>query len=642
MIDNGNIKLHRRRGVTPAAPVSNTVEERRQLLRDGNGVDWQLKERAREVWMTWSDVRKRADRAMNFIYRDQWADKITVNGVTMTWREYLNKTGNIAFQSNLLKKKLNTTVGRVLREEYEPSISARDKQEQQYAEIVNKAVDANLDKDEFFSVFIQIVKDATAVGIGIGHENYEMLDGVEDSRTEYVDHSYFFTDAGMTDPRLRDMSLIGQFVDMAAPDVISRFSHSDEDLEVLKEIYPAQLDPLRRQDFFTAEERHIPGYVNFDTPLDRSRCRVYEIWTKECRKRHHIYDYNTGDDYYVEDDEKTRLQQLRTLDKQYKQMGEERGWSPAETPRIDDEVFYDTFWYGHILAQDGTVLWEGESPFGDRSHPFILLAPSYTGGIIQSYMWDGIDHQFLVNRQLVMEDWLKRAQAKGVTFMPRSLVKGHEKEIKAQWASMDDLIFINDPDGTNPDLKPYTVNGAAHHYETAQLISLFKNLLDDSVTSGGAISGDTPSAGTSAALYAQQTDNSATPMLEFIKNTRNFVKEIAKKKAKNILKFYSLDRLASIAGDVDSIIGNPNINLNAIADIEYDFGVMENPNTPTRKLIKMQHFDNLLQIGAISSDEYFTYSGVDEGEEIMRGREARQAEMQAAGIQPEQQPVPVA
>lgn len=635
MINNGKIKLHRRIRPSSDRKVTDTAEERRRMLStDYDGRDYPLLEKAYRLWQNLAGFRAQAARALTYIYGDQWAEEITVNGETMSQRTYLVRTGNIALQSNQLKKKLNTTVGAILREEYEPSIIARDQNEQQYAEVMHEALLANCNKDAFSAVLLQMIKDAAATGMGIGRESYESLDGLEDTRTQYVENAYFFCDSGMTDPRFRDLSMIGQFMDVSWPDVVARFGHCDSDVQILRELYPEAADPFNLIYAQNPEDKHNPVQVDFFRTYDKSRCRVYEIWTKECRKMHHLYDYNTGEDYYIPDSDKEALAAVMAENKIRKETAPPE-WGD-DIPLIEDDTYFETFWYGRFLAPDGTILWEGESEAGDKSHPFVILVPSSEGGIIQSYLSDGIDHQILINRAIVLDDWLTRTQAKGVTFMPRSLVKGHEKEIEGSWAAMADLIYINDPE-PGSDTKPFTVNGNTTHYDAASLISMYKSLLEDSVTAGGAISGDTPTSGTSAALYAQQTNNSATPMLEFIKNTRYFVVALMKKKLKNIITFYSIQRLQSIAGNADSLFGNQNINLNQIADIEYDLDVRESTSSPAYKLIKQQRFDQLLQMGAISSDEYFKYSGVEEGNEIMQDRQARQTEMQAAGIQPQPQ-----
>lgn len=628
MKDNGQIKLHRRLRGHRHDAISDTVEERRKAIGfPDSGKDVQLLEKARRLWENMDGFRRQAKRALRYIYGDQWSELITVNGRTMTQRRYLTETGNIALQSNQLKKKLNTTVGTLLREEYEPSIQARSKDEQQFAKIMHELVRANYGKDEFFSVLIQLVKDAAALGLGVAHESYEAIDGLEDTRTGYVDPSYFFCDSGFTDPRFRDISMIGQFFDCDWAELVMRFAHSDSDYEALRDIYPEPSQPLSLSDDCDSEERHDPGLVDFGAPYDRSRCRVYEVWTKEVRKRHHLYDYNTGEDWCVDDGDKPALRSVRDTNAMRRRVAP-ADWG-GDIPLIEDDTFFETFWHGRFLAPDGTVLWEGDSPYGDGAHPFVLLVPSSEGGIIQSYMTDGIDHQILINRAIILDDWLTRTQAKGVTFMPRSLVKGHEKEIASSWASMADLIYINDPE-PGSETRPFTVNGQSTHYEAANLITIYKGLLEDSVTAGGAIAGDTPMSGTSASLYAQQTSNSATPMLEFIKNVRNFVVSVMKKKLKNILSFYTVERIRAVVGDADSLIDNSNLDLNSIASIEYDLEVRESPTSPAYKLIRQQRFDNLLAMGAITSDEYFMFSGVDEGEEIMQRRQAQQAEMRSA------------
>ena len=64
--------------------------------------------------------------------------------------------------------------------------------------------------------------------------------------------------------------------------------------------------------------------------------------------------------------------------------------------------------FGNPVIKDENLSREGESPYPDRSHPFCICATPFIGGKIQSYMRDAIDHNILINRTIILQDWLIR------------------------------------------------------------------------------------------------------------------------------------------------------------------------------------------------------------------------------------------
>lgn len=110
----------------------------------------------------------------------------------------------------------------------------------------------------------------------------------------------------------------------------------------------------------------------------------------------------------IDADDKDAVSYVNAENERRKALARSLGRSYDEVPLIESAFFMDEFWYCRYLGPDGTILWEGESPYPDCSHPFCICATPFIGGKIQSYMRDAIDHNILINRTIIPQDWLIR------------------------------------------------------------------------------------------------------------------------------------------------------------------------------------------------------------------------------------------
>lgn len=606
----------------------NSVSERQSII--GKERDTALLDRCEQCWLNLSDFREQGDRAVEFTYGDQWADKIRVNGVVMTQREYAQKMGNIVLQTNQIKNKVDTIVGVLVKEKNEPVCNARDRDEQQYGEIMTNALQANCNKNKMDNLYIKFMKDLCIRGLAVSKESYEYRNGRLDSWTDYCEPNCLFFDSEMSDPRFGDISLIGQFYDMPFEQLTARFVKTKEDYSLLHEIYGAQADRFRMTSMEQMTDRRDNESQVFRTPYDLSRCRIFEVWTHETKPRIRLHDFNEGSIEIIDADDHVAISEYKAENRRRKALAKKVGMSMEETPFIEDEFFIDEFWYCRILAVDGTIIWEGESPYADRQHPFSLVATPMVSGRIAGYMNDAIDHNIAINRAIILQDWLIRRQAKGIPVVPEKIVPGHNKEAFAKaWSSLDQIAFVDIKPG-DEGLFPKIISGNQTNFNASELIATYRSLMEESTAVSGAIQGKTPYAGTSGTLYAQQTQNSSTPIAALLTQFHSFLEDLHTKKMKNIALFYTTDRFASIVGDLDGVFGNANLKLNEVGDIECDLAIKESTETPVYRAIINDDAKEFLMKGLISFEEYLEIADVPYADKILQKRQARQAEVDAA------------
>lgn len=621
-----------------------SVKLRRTKLRS-KGKDADLLVRCERIWNNLDDFRQQRARGHRFYDGDQWGDLITVNGKTMTYREYLKSTGNVVIQTNQIKNRVDTIVGLMVKERNEPVCHAIDRDEQQYGEIMTNALQANCDKNIMPELYMKWLKELCLGGLAVSYESYDDTHGPTrrlDSWTQYINPNMVFFDGEAVDPRYWDFSIVGRFYYGNFEDVCAQFVKRPSDYDVLRQIYSNAADVFKMEENADLTQRFEEGELSFMRSADPSRCYVCEVWTKETRPRIRLHDTNSGTEEIIDADDAAYRKEIRAENERRKRLAQQAGWGDGDgIPYIigdgygnDEEerngFFIDTYWYCRFIAPDGTILWEGESPYADRSHPFGFCIFSYIDGKIVGYSNDAIDHNVAMNRAVVLHDWLLRSQAKGVTVVPRKLLGDmSELDFSRAWTSIDDLVYVDIKPGEE-SLMPRQFNGISQTFDVGSLLATYQRLMDSGSPVNGALQGDTPPAGTASSLYAQMATNASTPVAALMEQFRDFIVNVLNKKMKNIAMFYDTERFEKIAGSIDSLFDLEKLNLNEVGDLEYDLRIRESANTPVFREMQEQDLIAFLQAGFITFDEYLETSSKPYVDKILQKRQAREAEMQQA------------
>lgn len=627
-----------------------SVKARKKTL-SLKGSDPDLLSRCEAVWNNLDQFRRDRARSLRFCYGDQWGDIIEVNGEKMTYRKYLLQTGNVAIQTNQIKNRVETIVGQMVKEQMEPVCHAIDRDEQQYGEIVTAGVQANCNVNKLTELKKLWMREVNLGGLAVAYESYDDYSGpnrTPDSWTQFINPNLFFFESESVDPRFWDASLVGRFYYGTFEDICAQFSHSPSDYNILRNIYDSQASPFRREQSQEITDRFEDGDIVFMKSGDPTRCYVCEVWTKETRPRIRLWDKNSGKEEIIDADDYAYRKEVKEENKSRRALGLKSGFAEEEipyicgdgygnTPEEKNGFFNDTIWYCRFFAPDGTILWEGESPFADRSHPFSVCMFPFVDGKLAGYMNDAIDHNLAMNRAVVLHDWLLRAQQKGLTVVPKAILGGMSpQQFAKSWTSIDDILFL-DIDESKKDLFPQVFHGPGQTFDIGSLLATYSKLMDQGTPVNAALQGKTPQSGTSGALYAQMTTNASTPIAALTDAFNKFVETVLNKKMKNLVMFYDTDRWEKIAGKVDSIYGLQDLNLNEIQNLDYDLTIKESSNTPIYRAVINQDAKEFLLNGFISFEEYLEIADVPYADKILQDRQARQQEIEdaaEAGIAP--------
>lgn len=601
---------------------SDSVAYRKSVI-GSNNTDMQLLQYCHTLWNNLAETRERRARAMRMVYGDQWGDLISVKGKTMTQRDYLTSVGNVALQTNQLKKIVSTISGVYVKQQNEPVCKARAREEQIYGELMTTALQTNWQINDMPLIIDHNILEALIGGFTATRETFEYRDGERDSWTDVCHPNYLFFDSNMKDPRYRDIEVIGEIHDIPFGRFCEKFAKSREDVEMFAEWYANAASHMYSKVMEDVNDKHDADTMTFFTPKDAALCRVFEVWRKESRDRYYVHDENTGELYVINADDHESIKSIEAENRRRRALAAQQGWSEDEIPLIHyrENFFVDTYWYGRFLTPSGYILWEGESPYEGRRHPYSLLILPMTDGKIVSYLSDAIDQNIAINRLMTLHDWMIRAGLKGVTFVPADLVPEGmtSEEFAEQLTSIDGLVFY---EPKKHGQMPQTFYGHTGQINLSEIVKMMSDLMESSVSVNAAIRGEGVKSGTAAALYAQQAENSATPIASLMMRIGVFVKHIATLKLANIRKFYTPQRFVEIAGTLSNAVNTKETDFSLAGNIEYDLSVTQSMSTPVYRALKTDILMQFAQAGFIPPRFVFEFGDVPGADEIIQRLDA--------------------
>ena len=595
-------------------------------------VDYDLKLRCENAFNNGDDIRRTRERIKEYVYGDQWGDVIRYKNGVVTEREYIQRKGNVPLQNNIMISILNSVVGLYTKQAGEPNCFALKKDGQFLSDMMSATLQCCWNKTKMPDVLKNAFEDFNLGGVAVARETYEEREGRKDAWTDFINPNYVFWEAG-TDVRMTDLRLIGVLHDVAPGELYNKFCNRQYgwSVEEIDKVFgiPTKTNSAYRYTGVQHNDKDQLDQISFDKPSDNNLCRLIEVWTKETKTRYQCYDplaQNADEiEYRVEVKDLSYVQyenQLRI--QQYKEVG-----VPSEEwALIEYELIEDSYWYYTYMAPDGTVIAEGETPFEHKSHPFTIKLYPYVNSEVHPFMGNIIDQQRYINRLIIMHDMAARSAAKGITIFPiESIPDGMTKaDIADELTEYDGLLFIQ-TNKMNPNLRPEIITSNAVQIGTQELLQMELNLARDITNVSGALQGKTPSAGTSAARYNQETENATTSLNSIMQDFTSFMESIATKKVMTIKQFYRKGRLIT---NKDKTILYEYDNLSA-RDVDFEIVIKEAAKTAAYQTYINDTAMQLLQMQAINVQQYLEVVNLpyaDELLQIIQRDEAQQMALQ--------------
>ena len=611
--------------LTDVMPISDKKGKKSRTRRNTLRKDNKILERCRNAWNRFEPARKARERTMKYTFGDQWSDIIEYKGGHITERRYIQKKGNIPLQNNIMISIFNTVAGLYEKQGVEPTCFARTPDSQWLSDMMSVALQANLQDTQDSEIRKALFKDYICGGIAVARESYEERDTIWDSWSDYVNPYYVGFEMG-SDPRHQDINLICELHDVSHEDLYFKFAREDYGLtrRVLDNIY--EIDHKRDYDI-EADQNDVYdlGNVSFDTPANKNCCRVIECWYKKTKPRYQCTDpiAQTADDarFRVEIED---IGNVRQENVKRKKVYDDAGVPVEDRAYITAEYIEDVFWYYTFMSPDGTVLCEGECPYDYKTHPYTVKFYPFVNGEIHPFLGTIIDQQRYINRLVVMHDMAARSAAKGITIIPKGCIPDDmsPQDFADQFTEYEGLV-IYETNRINPSVRPEVITSNAVQIGTYELLQLQLQLSKDIVNVSGALQGKTPTAGTSAARYQMEMQNSSVSLFSLLNDMTNLSEQIAEKKVSNIKQFYDDGRLIISADNTKVMI----YDRMSARDVKFRISIKESGATASFAQQANDVGMQLLQMGAIDALTFLQGSTLPFKDLYINAIQDRQAQM---------------
>ena len=588
---------------------------------------------ANMYWNNMSDFRRERERNKNYNYGKQWEDIITVDGRTMTEEQYILSQGNVPLKNNLIRRLVRNVLGVYRSQSKEPTCTARDRDEQKLGETMSTILQCNWQMNRMTELNARTMEEFLISGLIVHKKTYGWRNDKCDCWTDYVQPDNFFVDNNMKDFRGWDVSMLGEIHDVSFATICREFAKSPEDYEKLSHIYFYARNPtylatncekfghkkLRNLDFLFSSE---PGL-----------CRVIEIWNKEMKPRYRCHDYNNGDIYKI--DEEDYYEEVTVKNEERIRKGRAAGLANDDIPLIETEWFMDDYWYYRYMTPTGEVLAEGETPYEHKSHPYVFKIYPFIDGEIHSFVADVIDQQRYVNRLITLYDWIMRASAKGVLLFPEEcLPKGMDiNDIADEWSRFNGVIAIKTK---NNAVLPQQIANNSTNIGIGDLLNLQLKFFEDISGVNGALQGKPGYSGMSGNLYAQQTQNATTSLLDLLDSFSSFIIDGAYKDVKNMQQFYDSKRVFNIAGKSGAQV---EYDPKKIRDVEFDLSIVESSSTPAYRQMANDFLMQIWSAGQISLEQLLEHGDFPFADDLLQSIKSQKEQLENGqtpeGLSPE-------
>ncbi len=576
---------------------------------------------AQNYWYRMTSFRRRRQRCKDYAYGKQWGDVVCIDGEKMTEEEYITRQGRTPLKNNLIRRLITQIIGVFRNQAKEPICTARDREEQRLGETMTVLLQYNMQVNNMTELLARSLEEFLISGLIVHSKRFKVRDGKADCWTEYVNPNNIIIDTNMKDFRAWDLSFIGEIHDLSRDELVAQFARTPEDLDTLTNIYALQNDQ-RQFSAWLADEFGERAKIDpsFFAPLVSGIYRVFEIWRKESKPRYRVFDPLKGEVYKIEEADYAIMVEAVNL----KRIEEATlmGYELSDTPLLRSEWFIDTVWWYYYITPFGDILREGESPYEHKSYPYVIKPYPFIDGEIHSLTANIIDQQRYINRLIILYDWILSSSAKGVLMFPEeALPSGMSLEdIADEWSRFNGVITIKAKPGTP---LPQQISNNSTNIGINELLGMQMRLFEDISGVHGALQGKPGNSGMSAALYAQQVQQSSTNLIDILDSFSSFIVEGAHKDVKNIQQFYNADKIRYIAGRKAKLI---NSHPEEVKDIDFDLSISEGTNTPVFRQLANDFLMQIWGAGQITLEQLLEHGDFPFADDLLQSVRAQQEE----------------
>lgn len=597
-----------------------------------------LLEECRDMYDKLRPFRDKATRNINYTLGRQWEDRIidpegAFWGQSIKEEDYIKRQGKVPLKYNVMNKSKKSIIGTFRQNKQEPIAIARERDDQKLGEMMTIALQYVYNTNNVYELNARLLENCWATGLFI-RSVYFRHDSERQMPDVYVQNEnpfMIFFNSDAQDAMLRDITTIGAIRDMDISDLISAFAETEADAKALIKEYE-YINKHRSEYLYAFDKDRNLTECDFYVSRDAAKCRVFEVWRLESKRCLYCHDRAQGTECYRE------ISEQAEIDEENKRRVDEMvslGFSPDDANLIEYKWFVRKYWYVRYLTPTGNCIHEGETPFEHGSHPFTIGAYPMLNGEICSPAEELIDIQRGINRRLSQIDFLIQNSAKGVLLCPIDAVPDSmtPQQFASEYTRNGAVLFYKPKPGVEI---PKQITSASVSAGELEVVRLYMQLNDEVSGVSSALRGEKPTNGTPAARYAQEAQNSATNIEDFIGWFNTNIRQSDYKMMNIIQQYYDDERYIPIAGknfSEEAKFYTPS----KIRRSQFDLNIVESTSTPAYRMALEDTLMKALELGAMDFKTYLEASAspfADNLLEIIKRNEqaaAEQAGGQSAG-----------
>jgi hypothetical protein len=593
---------------------------------------------AQRDWESLAKFRETARRCIRYSDGKQWDDLIQDPdhpGKYIMEKEYTRRQGQVPIVQNKIFSIVRNIIGQYRQNADKSIVLVRDPEKTDQEEILTdilRAVASANQLDELDAQNLNYFLHSGALIQRIAYRYFKEYDR-SDVYVENIDYNRIFFNADVKDLRLNDLCRVGVLHDLSLDQLLSQFCKNEADREFLTRRFESGTTLTTASDALTGRELKN---IDFISSYDNTRLRVVECWNLETDWSIYVYDPATGSEGLTDLTEKQIIAENKARIRQVLEYNSANPDNPIPDDQIalvEYEKRIEPYWCFRFLLTDGTCLQEGRTPYLHQSHPFIMRLFPMLSGNVYGIINQTIDQQRMINRFIMLYNFVIGAGAKGVLMIPENLVPDSMslEEFTDQWVRFNGVIVYKyDPkDPSNRMPQQITTNSVP--VGIYDMINLQINLIEDISGVHSAIQGKTPSSGTSGTLYAQETQNASINTLDIMKTHSAFKEMRDRKVLQTAIQFYNGKRRIISSKSNGGVI---TIDPEQIRNIDFDIQIIQNMDTPIYRSLTEDRLTQMVVSGLLAPELYFENSSDPTIKKINESLK-KMKEQQTAGIPPE-------
>ena len=588
---------------------------------------FELLEQANQCYDSLHKLRQNVRRARRYYRGDQWSDTVEVNGKIMSEAEYILKQGKPALKQNLIRPPIRNILGQFRKAPYKSIVVAVNRDDQAASEMMSVALESVQEMNRAKAKDVRKLEEFLVEGAAIYLTSYSYDRRRKKSIPKFVpiDLDRFFQTPSAKDICGDDVDFIGDIIDCRIEEVIETYAKTEYEKREIEDIFASAA--LRDYWAGQVKSKGRENLISFLIPENPTMCRIFRIWRLEGNWELYVHDPLDGS-YEIYD--KSAKAQIIAENESRRIKGAEQG---VVIPEIKYYEKYVRQWMTYHVTATGHCLLKSRNPYMHNSHPYIAKFYPMLNGEVWSLVDDMIDQQRMINRMVILQDFIISASSKGVLLVPDDCIADDFtlEDIAEEWTKYNGVIKIKVKPGAQV---PQQVSAKAMPVGINDMINLQMKLLNDIGGVHDAMQGKTASSGTPAGLYQQEVMNAQMNIIDYLESYAEFLQERDYKMLQLIKQYWQEPEYIPLTGKAyskEAQYWNPD----KIRNIEFDNRISRSTDTATMRMYMDETLKFLLERNLIGVEMFLEHSSYPFADKLLQTIQ-RQKEQLSQGQMPDE------